>query len=196
MPLGIFAFLAALAIISGFGVILQRNPVHCVLAFALTLTDLGVLYMGLDAVTVGFLQIIVYVGAIMVLFLFVIWLLNIQADLLRPRTNLGIKFVGAIGAAALAAELFAAFFRAPLIGDVRTTPADFGSIASVARLLFTDYLVAFEVTSILLLASIVGAIALARRTPGTASLATPERLIEDGAAAAAAGSGEPARKSA
>src|SRR6202167_2480774 len=113
MPVGIFAFLAVLAVITGLGVILQRNPVHCVLALALVLTDLGVIFMGLGAVTVGFLQIIVYVGAIMVLFLFVIWLLNIQADALKPRGNLGIKFVGAVGAAALAADLFVAFSRAP-----------------------------------------------------------------------------------
>src|SRR5512143_3429252 len=80
MPIGIFAFLAALAVIAACGVIMQRNPIHCVLALALVLADLGVLFMGLGAVTLGFLQIIVYVGAIMVLFLFVIWLLNIQAD--------------------------------------------------------------------------------------------------------------------
>src|ERR1700689_898997 len=103
MPILIFAFLAALSIIASLGVILQRNPAHCVLSFALVLAAIGVFFMGVGAVTVGFLQIVVYVGAIMVLFLFVIWLLNIQAGALKPRGNLGIKFVGAIGAAALAA---------------------------------------------------------------------------------------------
>src|SRR5438105_5994489 len=74
MPLGLFMFLAALAVITALGVILQSNPVHCLLALAVNLFDVGVLYIGLGAVTVGFLQIIIYVGAIMVLFLFVIWL--------------------------------------------------------------------------------------------------------------------------
>jgi NADH-quinone oxidoreductase subunit J len=198
MPLLVFAFLAALAIISSLGVILQRNPVHCVLSFALVLADIGVLFMGLGAVTVGFLQIVVYVGAIMVLFLFVIWLLNIQADALKPRGNLGIKFVGAVGAAALAAELFVAFSRAPSIREIRTMPPDFGSIASVARMLFSDYLVAFEVTSILLLASIVGAIALARTTTGAASPALPASVGGDAPAGSPAGasiaSGAPARE--
>src|SRR5215469_6492869 len=80
MPLGLFAFLAALAVIASLGVILQRNPIHCLLALALTLVDLGALYIGLGAETVGLLQIIIYVGAIMVLFLFVIWLLNLQTE--------------------------------------------------------------------------------------------------------------------
>ena len=57
---------------------------HCLLALVLTLLTIAVIFIGLDAVTVGFLQIIVYVGAIMVLFLFVIWLLNLQADAQRP----------------------------------------------------------------------------------------------------------------
>src|SRR5271168_4576474 len=97
MPVWLFIFLAALAVISSLGVILQRNPVHCVLALALVLIDIGILFMGLGAETVGFLQIIVYVGAIMVLFLFVIWLLNVQSD---PGTgrNLGLKLFGSIAA--------------------------------------------------------------------------------------------------
>lgn len=172
MPIGIFIFLAALAVIAGFGVILQRNPVHCVLALALVLMDLGVLFMGLGAVTVGFLQIIVYVGAIMVLFLFVIWLLNIQADPGAGR-HLGLKLFGSIAAAAMAAEFAVIIVRAPKIGEIRTIPADFGSVAALARSLFSDYLVAFEVTSVLLLASIVGAIALARRVAAPVALAAP-----------------------
>ncbi len=163
MPIGIFMFLAALAVIAGFGVIMQRNPVHCVLALALVLMDLGVLFMGLGAVTLGFLQIIVYVGAIMILFLFVIWLLNVQAD---PGTglHLGLKLFGSIAAAALVAELAVIIAHVPKLSRIRTLPPDFGTVAALARSLFSTYLVAFEVTSVLLLASIVGAIALARKT--------------------------------
>jgi NADH-quinone oxidoreductase subunit J len=167
MPQWLFAFLAALAIIGALGTILQRNLVHCVLGFALVLIDLGVLYMGLGAVTVGFLQIIVYVGAIMVLFLFVIWLLNIQADTgVRGGASLGLKLVGALAAAALAAELFVIFSHAPKLREVRTIAPAFGSVATLARVLFSRYLIAFETTSLLLLAAIVGAVALARRLPG------------------------------
>jgi NADH-quinone oxidoreductase subunit J len=172
MPIGIFAFLAALALIAGLGVILQSNPVHCVLSLALVLIDLGVIFMGLGAVTVGFLQIIVYVGAIMVLFLFVIWLLNLQPDPQAGR-HLGLKLIGALAAAAMAAELAVIIARTPKIGQLATVPADFGSVAELARYLFTDYLIAFEVTSILLLSSIVGAIALARRVSPPLMLVTP-----------------------
>jgi NADH-quinone oxidoreductase subunit J len=172
MPVGIFAFLAVLAIITGLGVILQRNPVHCVLALALVLTDLGVIFMGLGAVTVGFLQIIVYVGAIMVLFLFVIWLLNIQVD---PGAggHLGLKLLGAVAAAAMAGEFAEVIEHTPKISQIATVPADFGSVAELARYLFTDYLVAFEVTSVLLLAAVVGAIALARRVSPSLVLVAP-----------------------
>jgi NADH-quinone oxidoreductase subunit J len=174
MPIGIFVFLAALAVIAAFGVILQRNPIHCVLALALVLTDLGVIFMGLGAVTLGFLQIVVYVGAILVLFLFVIWLLNIQADPGAGR-HLGLKLFGSIAAAAVAAELAAVFFRAPKISGAGTLPPDFGTVEALAHALFSRYLVAFEVTSVLLLAAIVGAIALARKAPAPLALATPSR---------------------
>jgi NADH-quinone oxidoreductase subunit J len=177
MPLWLFIFLAALAIIAAFGVILQRSPVHCLLALAFTLIDIGVLFIGLGAETVGFLQIIIYVGAIMVLFLFVIWLLNLQAE-----TDLGgrlaLKFFGAIAAAALAAELFVIFLSVPATVPLRAVPSGYGSIESLARVLFSDYLIAFEVTSLLLLTAVVGSIALARRIPAS-GLARPEHAASE-----------------
>src|SRR6185312_9768397 len=120
----------------------------------------------------GFLQIIIYVGAIMVLFLFVIWLLNLQVE---PVANggLALKFFGSIGAAALAAELSVFFFRPSPPATVAGVTAGYGSIQRLAQLLFSDYLIAFEVTSILLLAAVVGAIGLARRVaPAEAAPAT------------------------
>ncbi|MGH7935051.1 MAG: NADH-quinone oxidoreductase subunit J family protein [Candidatus Binataceae bacterium] len=168
MPLWLFIFLAALAIISAFGVILQRSPVHCLLALAFALIVIGVLFVGLGAETVGFLQIIIYVGAIMVLFLFVIWLLNVQGETGLAGGHLALKFFGSIAAAALLAELFVIFFKAPAISRLHALPPAYGSVQSLAGLLFSQYLIAFEVTSVLLLAAVVGAIALARRLSGTA----------------------------
>jgi NADH-quinone oxidoreductase subunit J len=163
MPLWLFAFLGVLAVIAALGVVVQRNPVHCLLALALTLLDLGALYIGLGAETVGFLQIIIYVGAIMVLFLFVIWLLNLQTE---PAIGgaLGLRLLGALGAAALAAELAVLLVQAPTSRPA-VLPVGYGSIESLARTLFSDYLIAFEVTSVLLLAAVAGAIGLARRLP-------------------------------
>jgi NADH-quinone oxidoreductase subunit J len=165
MPLWLFTFLAVIAILGSFGVILQSSPLHCVLSLALTLVDVGVLFVGLGAPTLGFLQIIIYVGAIMVLFVFVIWLLNLQTEQ-KQSGHLALKFFGSIGAAAFAAELSLFFFNAPQVARVTNVPAGFGSVESLARMLFSDYLVAFEVTSILLLAAVAGAIGLARRSPG------------------------------
>ncbi len=166
MPFGVFIFLAVLAVIAALGVILQSNPVHCLLALAVNLLDVGVIFIGLGAVTVGFLQIIIYVGAIMVLFLFVIWLLNLQSDS-GLSGHLALKLFGSIGAAALAAELALIFSRTQPISRAVNIPVDYGSISSLGRILFSDYLIAFEVTSILLLAAIVGAIGLARRIPSS-----------------------------
>jgi NADH-quinone oxidoreductase subunit J len=168
MPQWLFFFLAALAVVSASGVILQRNPVHCLLGLAVNLLVFGVIFIGLGAVTVGFLQIIIYVGAILVLFLFVIWLLNVQAEGFSG--HLGLKLFGAFAAAALAAELAAIFIRSvPLVTTVRS-PVPPGSIASLGRALFSNYLIGFEVTSVLLLAAIVGAIGLARRVPSSPSV--------------------------
>jgi NADH-quinone oxidoreductase subunit J len=165
MPLWLFVFLGVLAVLSALGVILQRNPVHCLLALAINLLDIGVIFIGLGAVTVGLLQIIIYVGAILVLFLFVIWLLNVQAEGFSG--YFAMKVFGAIGAAVLAAELAAMFLRTPRISRLVTAPLTQGSITSLGHSLFSDYLIAFEVTSVLLLAAIVGAIGLARRLPST-----------------------------
>ena len=164
MPLALLIFLAALAIISSLGVVIQRNPVHSLLALVMTLLVIAVLFIGLGAVTVGFLQAIVYAGAIMVLFLFVIWLLNLQVEE-RPVGHLALKFFGAIAAAALVAELFLFFAHAhPTLAAKQLAPG-YGSLASLASVLFKDYLVAFEATSVLLLVAVVGAVAIARR-PG------------------------------
>jgi NADH-quinone oxidoreductase subunit J len=130
----------------------------------LTLIVIGILFIGLGATTVGFLQMIVYAGAIMVLFLFVIWLLNLQSQPLEGG-RLALKFLGALGSAALIAELLVFVLHLPVpLGHNQPVAVDYGSIARLAQGLFTSYLVAFEVTSILLLVGVVGAVALARRT--------------------------------
>lgn len=170
MPLGVFVFLAVLSIISSFGVIVQRNPIHCLLALVMTLMTIGVMFIALDAVTVGFLQIIVYVGAIMVLFLFVIWLLNLQAEA-APLGHLALKLFAAVAAALMVAELIVIIARMhPMLGAVPVATG-YGQIDQLAATLFGNYLIAFEVTSILLLVAVVGAVAIARRAapPATVS---------------------------
>ena len=120
MPLWLFIFLAALAVISALGVILQRNPVHSLLALVMTLWWSAIIFIGLGAATVGFLQIIVYVGAIMVLFLFVIWLLNLQSEPVDGG-HLALKLLGALASAA--ADRGIAGVRASSTGSAGAEPA-------------------------------------------------------------------------
>jgi NADH-quinone oxidoreductase subunit J len=177
MPPFLYIFLGALAIVSALGVVVQRNPVHSLLALIGTLMTVAILFIAEDAVVVGFLQIIVYAGAIMILFLFVIWLLNLQVET-GPTGHLALKVFGSLAAALLVTELF--FILTPPHLQVRFThePAGYGSVASLAAKLFTDYLIAFEVTSVLLLAAVVGSVALARRLPNTADAQASEKIAE------------------
>jgi len=166
MPPFLYIFLGALAVVAALGVIVQRNPIHSLLALIGTLMIVAILFIAEDAVVVGFLQIIVYAGAIMVLFLFVIWLLNLQVEA-GPTGHLVLKFFGSLAAALLATELFLILAPPHLQVKFTHSPPGYGSLASLAGKLFTDYLVAFEVTSVLLLAAVVGSVALARKLPGT-----------------------------
>jgi NADH-quinone oxidoreductase subunit J len=161
-------FLAALAVISALGTVVQRNPVHCLLALVVTLLTIAVIFIGLDAVAVGFLQAIVYAGAIMVLFLFVIMLLNLgrsSGDL----KGLVACAVGTVLGVGLFLDLRPIAHAGP--PDAIMLPAGAldsmlvhqGVVGSVAGPLFDTYLVPFEITSLLLTAAIVGAVVLAKR---------------------------------
>ena len=145
----VFFAVAAMTVLAAAGVVINRNPVHSALSLVVTLFLLAVVYAFLGAHLVAALQIIVYAGAVMVLFLFVIMLLNLQADpheVSRP----GARFLATLLVASLAATVGHFVWQ-------------FGTTAGLARVLFSDYLVAFELTSVLLLVAVVGAVTLARR---------------------------------
>ena len=163
----LFYLFAAVAVLASLLVIAQRNPIHSVLLLIASFGALSGLYVLLDAPFVAVIQIIVYAGAIMVLFLFVVMLLNAPQEdtefdervhpLLRP----GPMRLGAALAVALLVELWWVVGRG---GESGVFPG--GSVASVAaigRLLFTEYAFPFEVTSILILVAMIGAVVLARR---------------------------------
>src|SRR5438874_482317 len=146
-----FPWGAALALPSWVVALLQ------VMSFALKL----VFFTGLDAQLVAFLQVIVYAGAIVVLFLFVIMLLNLQVE---ARAMAGAPLVGTATAGGVAlAVLVVTALRRAAVPAAANPPAGFGETAALARQLFTVYLLPFELTSILLLVAIVGAVALAKR---------------------------------
>ena len=165
-------FVCAVAVLAGaLGVILARNPVHSALFLLMTLVGVAVLYLQLAAALVAAIQIVVYASAIVVLFLFVITLLGVDrvevaGGAESPRRLqtpaaivLGVLFV--VGIVALAGDTWATgarSARAPLTGQ-RT-----GNVENLARVLFTDFVWAFEITAVLLVIAVIGGVVLARRS--------------------------------
>jgi NADH-quinone oxidoreductase subunit J len=163
----LFYIFGAIAVVASMLVIAQRNPVYSVLLLIASCGALSGLYVLLDAPFVAVIQIIVYAGAIMVLFLFVVMLLNVPKEdseeaRLRGRVAPGVRNVGAVLAIALLIELSWALTRSG--GASGAFPAaPVVSVAAIGRLLFGEYAFPFEVTSILILVAMVGAVVLARR---------------------------------
>jgi NADH-quinone oxidoreductase subunit J len=159
----IFWAFAGLAVTSGLACITRRSPLASALWLVVTLFALAALFVLLDAQFIAVLQVLVYAGAIMVLFLFVIMLLNLgragPTDLKGP---LGLG-VGVFLAGLLLVQLLVLRQSGLAAGGAARPPVEPGMIPAVARPLFTTYLVPFEITSILLLAAIVGAVVLAKR---------------------------------
>jgi NADH-quinone oxidoreductase subunit J len=159
-PIGFFV-VAALAVASALGVVLNRNPVHGACALVAHLFLLAVFFVGLDAQLVGVLQVIVYAGAVVVLFLFVIMLLNLQADL-RSMVGAPLVFAAAACVGALV-TLIVGGLREPGAATGTALAKGYGEAQELARVLFTRYALPFELTSLLLLVAIVGAVVLARK---------------------------------
>ena len=167
----IFVISAVVAVFGATMMIVQRNPVASVLYLILSLVAQAVLYIQLGTVFMGAILVVVYAGAILVLFLFVIMLLNLRGseDLGRPSRPLNqlTKYVFAIlFVVELVFVVRAGFFAETVAVSVLTGPAvtdGFGSVENVAKLLFTRYLYPFELTAVLLLAAVVGAVAIAKR---------------------------------
>ena len=156
-----FLGLAILTVVAALTVVAHRNPVHSACALVVTLLLLAVFFVGLDAQLVAVLQVIVYAGAIVVLFLFVIMLLNLQAE--SRATGGGLLVATAVGGGLALAVLIVSALRRAAAPPAAAVPEGFGETAALARQLFTVYLLPFELTSVLLLVAIVGAVALARR---------------------------------
>ncbi len=162
----LFYLFAAIAVIASLLVIAQRNPIYSVLLLIASFGALSGLYVLLDAPFVAVIQIIIYAGAIMVLFLFVVMLLNAHEDaetgehavvaVASPARRLG-GFLAVL----LGAELVWAITVAGESGGF--AGGSVSSVADIGRLLFTDYTFAFEATSLLILVAMVGAVVLARK---------------------------------
>ncbi len=166
----LFYLFAAVTVLGSLAVVIQKNPVYSLVSLVGAFFGLSGLYVLLEAPFVAVVQVIVYAGAIMVLFLFVVMVLNVpredaaEWDRAHPLYRPMAVRVGAVLALLLALELGWALSRTSglSVGVADERPA-VSSIAELGRVLFTDYMFAFEVTSILIIAAMIGAVVLARK---------------------------------
>jgi NADH-quinone oxidoreductase subunit J len=168
----LFYVFGALAVGASLLVIGQRNPIYSVLLLIASFAALSGLYILLDSPFAAVTQMVVYAGAIMVLFLFVVMLLNVpredaaEWDRSHPLNRPGARRLGGALTVLLVFELAWAVWHVSTrqtIGLRDVSPGAISSVAAIGRSIFTDYAFPFEATSILILAAMVGAVVLARR---------------------------------
>lgn len=165
MEKALFILFAVIAVASALNIIAQRNPLYGALSLIGTLVSLSGLFVMLHAQFIAALQIVVYAGAIIVLFIFVIMLLNVPSDEPVLDKQKALRYLAIPFAGLLLAEAFYVLRRVPDISFPTVENGDraVGTTWSIGTALFTDYLLPFEVTSILILMAVVGAMVLARR---------------------------------
>ena len=156
----LFILFGAIAVCGAIMVVTRKHPMASALYLILTLFAVAALFVLRQAHFLAAVQVIVYAGAVVVLFVFVIMLINVPEDRLPVERATTIRVLGVLAAGffILESAVLARRYSMP------TGPAtEVGTVEAVGRALFTDYLLAFEITSVLLLAAVIGAIALAKR---------------------------------
>ncbi len=160
----LFWFLSALALFSAIMVLISKNPVHSVLWLIVVFFSISGHYILLNAQFLAIVNLIVYAGAIMVLFLFVIMLMNLNSNN-EPQRNSLIKLAGVVAGCLLLTVMVSAVRSA---GEISKSQAvmnegDIGLIQNLGKILFTDYVVPFEISSVLFLSAMVGAVVIAKK---------------------------------
>jgi NADH-quinone oxidoreductase subunit J len=164
-----FYVFGLIAIVSALLFVTRKSPVAAALWLVNTMFSLAALFVLLDAQFLGAIQVLVYAGAIMVVFLFVIMLLNLGSGVIGDLRGLGWKLAGGAVGLAILAQVFALTRAKTALaltlpqGFVAQQIRETGAIAPIAGPLFNEYLLAFEVTSVLLLAAVVGAVVLGKQ---------------------------------
>ncbi len=160
----LFWFLSALAVISAIMVVASKNPVYSILALIVTFFAISGHYVLLNAQFLAIVNIIVYAGAIMVLFLFVVMLMNLNADSEPPQKNKYILYGGTIAGASLLLVLVAALKQTATADQmVETNVGHIGLIQNLGKILFTDYVFPFEISSVLFLSAMIGAVIISKK---------------------------------
>jgi NADH-quinone oxidoreductase subunit J len=160
--MNLFYFIAFLSILFALLVIFAKNPVHSVLYLILTFFTFTIHYILLNAQFLAIVNFIVYMGAIMVLFLFVIMLLNLNQDSEPVKSSL-VKFAGIIGGGCLLVIIVASVKALGISQPVLLRQPDLGLVKNLGKVLFGQFLLPFEVSSLLLFSAMVGAVLLATK---------------------------------
>jgi NADH-quinone oxidoreductase subunit J len=170
VDLGVFVVCAVIVLSGAFGVILLRNPVHSALSLVMTLFGVAVLFVAQEAHFLAAVQVIVYAGAIVVLFLFVIMLLGVDREEAVEVEELKGQRPLAVGVGVLVLLLVVLLARVdewatgtPAARGLASGPGE--NVEKLGRSIFTDFVLPFEVTAVLLVIAVVGAVVLARRPP-------------------------------
>jgi len=158
----IFYFLAFLAIISATMVVSVRNPIHSVLYLLVTFTSITGHYILMNAQFLAAVNFIVYMGAIMVLFLFVIMFLNLNADTEPQKSTITI-FAGVITALTLLIVMIGAYMKLATVKTATHINTEIGLIKNLGLVLFNEFMLPFEIASVLFLAAMIGAVMLAKK---------------------------------
>jgi NADH-quinone oxidoreductase subunit J len=158
--LNLFYFLSFLAVLSALLVVFSKSPVHSVLYLIITFFCIGGHYVLLNAQFLAVVHIIVYAGAIMVLFLYVLMLLNLNKES-EPHKSTLLKFAAVISSGLVLIVLVGSLKGTESMTITQTT--DIGMVKNLGRVMFTDFLLPFEITSILLLAAMVGAVMIGKK---------------------------------
>ncbi len=160
----LFYFLSALAIFSAIMVLVSRNPVHSVLWLILVFFAISGHYILLNAQFLAIVNLIVYAGAIMVLFLFVIMLMNLNAEA-EPQKHMWMKLAGVISGGCFLMVLVSLVRQATDMQNksVLMKTGDIGLIKNLGKALFSDYVVPFEISSVLFLSAMVGAVVIGKK---------------------------------
>lgn len=178
----VFWVCAILAVTGALGMLLSRKPVHSALFLAMTMVNLAIIYISLQAQFLGMVQVIVYTGAVMMLFLFVLMIVGVDASDSLVETIKGQRWASILIAVGFGILLIGAIgngLAGSAPGSLDSASAlDGGNVQGIAHLIFTKYVLAFEVTSALLITAALGAVVLAHRELHTPKLGQKAMSIE------------------
>ena len=158
----LFYLFSALALGSASYFVFAKNPLYSILSFIVTFFTIAALYILLNAQFLGIIQIIVYAGAIMVLFLYVLMMLNLNKEDESKKNTIN-KFVGILTAGLLFIGMLGAYKGFKTGGIAQNVDASVGLTKNLGKLLFNEYVLPFELASILILAGIVGAVLIGKK---------------------------------